>query len=102
MVITSLSSKVLNEAAWASYCQPTSVTHEQNQILIEIVMAIMRYFPTRSPTGPLTSCIEPCPTCEPPHARHTSPATPEAFYPPPQARSSAATGRKVEAVNSLG
>ena len=62
MAITSLSSKVLNEAAWASYCQPTSVTHEQNQILIEIVMAIMRYFPTRSPTGPLTSCIEPCPT----------------------------------------
>ena len=37
MVITLLSSKVLNEGAWGSYCQPTSVTHEQNQILIEIV-----------------------------------------------------------------
>jgi hypothetical protein len=27
-----------------------------------VAMAIMRYFPTRSPTGPLTSCIEPCTT----------------------------------------
>jgi hypothetical protein len=27
-------------------------------------MAIMRYFPTRSPTGPLTSCIEACTTVQ--------------------------------------
>ena len=27
-----------------------------------VAMAIMRYFPTRSPTGPVTSCIEPCTT----------------------------------------
>ena len=75
MVITPLSSKVLNEAAWASYCQPTSVTHEQNQILIEIVN---RHMPATPRLSPRSVC------------------------PPPQARSTAATGRKVEAVNSLG
>src|SRR6516165_7520880 len=51
MVITPLSSKVLNEAAWASYCRPTSTPSHMSKIR----------------------------DCEPPHARHTSPATPEAF-----------------------
>jgi hypothetical protein len=27
-----------------------------------VAMAIMRYLPTRSPTGPLMSCMEPCMT----------------------------------------
>jgi hypothetical protein len=53
-----------------------TVTHEQNQILIEMVNRHMPATPRLSP--------------------HQS------VCPPPQARSTAATGRKVEAVNSLG
>ena len=52
-----------------------TVTHEQNQILIEIVN---RHMPATPRLSPRSVC------------------------PPPQARSTAATGRKVEAVNSLG